>query len=220
MKQYFSVLGKSPLFENVDLQQLPEVLDCLGAARYHFDKGEMIFHVGQPAEQVGIVCYGGVHVFTQDFMGNRTILAAVGEGDLFGEAFACAGTSRLPVSVVAAVDSDIILIGFRRLIATAACPFHSQLVENMLGIVAEKNVTLSQRLEIISKRTTREKITAYLSAQAVRAGSRSFTIPFDRQGLADFLCVERSAMSAELSKMQKEGLLETSRSSFTLWGDI
>ena len=194
------------------------LLGCLSATRRTYDKGETVFMAGQAAEHVGIICSGGVHVFTEDFMGNRTILAALSDSELFGEAFACAGTARLPVSVVAVSKSEIMLINYRKIIATcpATCIFHSKLIENMLSIVASKNVALSQKVEIISKRTTRDKLTAYLSAQAVHTGRRKFTIPFDRQALADFLCVERSAMSAELSKMQREGLVCTNRSEFEL----
>lgn len=218
MINYFEAIQKVSLFRDITQHDLLGLLTCLSAKQRTYEKGEMIFMAGQQAEHVGIVCSGGVHVFTEDFMGNRTILTALSDGELFGEAFACAGTEKLPVSVMAISKTDILLISFRKIIATCptTCTFHSKLIENMLRIVASKNVGLSQKVEIISKRTTREKLTAYLSSQAMRAGSRTFTIPFDRQGLADFLCVERSAMSAELSKMQQEGLLRTNRSEFEL----
>lgn len=207
-----------PLFAGIDTQDIPFLLKRLSATVREYDKGEMIFIAGQPAKHVGIVCTGGVHVLTEDFIGNRSILAALTDGELFGEAFACAGTKRLPVSVMAVSKSTIMLIDYRKIISTCppSCKFHNKLIENMLGIVAANNVALSQKVDIISKRTTREKLTAYLSAQAVRAQSNTFTIPFDRQALADFLCVERSAMSAEISKMQREGLIRTNRSTFEL----
>lgn len=222
MEQYFSLLKKVPLFRDVGEDDIPRLLGCLTARLRSFEKGEMIFSAGQPAQQVGIVCAGAVHVFTEDFMGNRTILTALPAGEIFGEAFACAGTARLPVSVMAVESSDILLINYRKIVSACSetCVFHSRLIENMLGVVAAKNVALSQRVDIISKRSTREKLTAYLSAQSLRAGSRKFTIPFDRQALADFLCVERSAMSAELSKMQRDGLLVTRRREFELLEEV
>lgn len=218
MNNYFDILKNVALFKNIAHQDLSSLLNCLSATVKTYEKGELIFTAGQPAKYVGIVCSGSVHVFTEDFMGNRTILTALGECELFGEAFACAKTERLPVSVVAVTSCEIMIINYRKIITTCpqTCIFHSKLIENMLGIVASKNVALSQKLEIIAKRNTRDKLTAYLSAQAIRSGKRKFSIPFDRQGLADFLGVERSAMSAELSKMQKEGLLKTNRSEFDL----
>lgn len=221
MERYLPMMEQNPLFQGIAQSDIPQLLNCLSATLSTFEKGSFVFSAGQTAEHVGIVCSGGVHVFTEDFMGNRTILAALSDGELFGEAFACAGIERLPVSVMAVANSQIMLINYRRTLSTCSpvCSFHAKLIGNMLGIVAAKNVALSQKVEIISKRTTREKLTAYLSTQALRSGSRTFTIPFNRQALADFLCVERSAMSAELSKMQRDGLLRTDKNQFELLED-
>lgn len=218
MQKYISSVKFNPLFGKISDADLPSLLSCLSATVRSYEKGEMIFAAGQKAENVGLVCSGKVHVFFEDYMGNRNIISPLDEGDLFGEAFACAGTQRLPVSVMAVARSEIMLIDYKKIVSTCptTCEFHSKLIENMLGIVAAKNVALSQKMEILSKRNTREKIIAYLSAQALRAGSRKFTIPLDRQGLADYLCVERSAMSVELSKMQREGLIRTNKSEFEI----
>lgn len=222
MKEYLNIINTVSLFNGIHEQDLLSLLQCLSAKIKTYDKGELIFRVGEEAHYVGIVCSGGAHVFTEDFMGNRTILTALSEGELFGEVFACAGIDRLPVSVTSVTKSEIMLINYRKIISTCAetCVFHSKLIANMLGVVASKNVILSQKVEIISKRTTREKLTAYLSMQAVRTGSSKFEIPFDRQGLADYLCVERSAMSAELSRMQNEGLILTNKSQFELFTSL
>ena len=96
------------------------------------------------------------------------------------------------------------------------CAQHRQLTQNLIRVLAQKNMQLNEKAGYLSQRSTREKLLSYLSAQARRAGSASFRIPFDRQQLADFLSVNRSAMSAELSRMQEEGLLRVSRSAFTL----
>lgn len=218
MEEYFSLLHSVPLFQGIAQEELAHVLECLSAQRRCFQKGETIFHTGEAAESVGIVCVGAVHVVMEDFMGNRSIMAALVQGEVFGEAFACAGIEKMPVSAIAVANCEILLLNYRKIISSCGshCRFHSQMIENMLCMLAQKNIALAQKVEIISKRSTREKLTAYLSAQAVHAGSRSFRIPFDRQGLADFLCIERSAMSAELSRMQQEGLLRTNRSAFEL----
>lgn len=219
MKKYYQLINSVSLFSHIPEGDIPPILNCLSARLRSFSKGEIIFAAGQRALSVGIICSGSAHIFSEDFIGNRTILAAVEEGELFGEAFACAQTEHLPVSVIAAQKCDIVFINYRKIMSTCStnCSFHSRLIANMLNVLAQKNVILNQRLEIISKRSTREKITAYLSVQAAAYGSGKFTIPFDRQALADFLCVDRSAMSAELSKMQREGLLKTNRSQFELF---
>ena len=167
---------------------------------------------------MGILLSGGVRVLRDDYDGNRAILAAVGPGELFGETFACAGVGRLPVSVEADRPSRALLIRMKRMIETcpSACGFHNRVVMNLLKVMAAKNLMLNQKLEITSRRTTREKLLAYLSAQARAAGSNRFVIPFDRQGLADYLGVDRSALSAEIGKLRREGVIESERSAFTL----
>lgn len=214
----YEFLQKVPLFAGISAPDLPALMACLSATVRSYEKDETIFMAGQPATSVGIVISGSAHVLNEDFMGNRTIIAALGEGELFGESMACAHVERLPVSVVATEKCRAMLIDYRRIVSTcpSSCSFHNRLIANMLTIVASKNVILNQKVEIISRRSTREKLIAYLSAQAQRAGSNSFTIPFRRQDLADFLCVERSAMSAALSKLQKEGMIKTSKNKFEL----
>lgn len=166
---------------------------------------------------MGIVLSGAIQIIREDYYGRRSVLAQAGAGALFAESFACADTP-LSVSVVALENCDYMLINCRRIIrgCSAACPFHSKISMNLLKVVAEKNLFLNQKLEIISRRTTREKLMAYLMAQAKQHGSNSFTIPFDRQALADFLGVERSAMSAEISRMRSDGIIESNKSCFKL----
>ena len=173
---------------------------------------------GGRADQVGMVLSGSVLVFSDDFWGNRTIMAHVERGGLFGEAFSFARVEALPVSVTAAEKTEVLFINCERMITVcpSACEFHNRLVRNMLKILAEKNMALTQKIGHMGKRSTREKILSYLSEQAALHGSAAFSIPFDRQQLADYLCVERSAMSAVLSKLREEGVLEVERNRFRL----
>ena len=218
MKQYFEILKKVPLFAGILDEDIFDLLTCLNARVRAYSKGEAVFLTGEPAGAVGIVCAGGVQVIKEDFMGNRTILSKLESGDLFGEAFACGQIERLPVSVLSVAGSEILFIDYSRIVTTcsSACVFHSRLIENMLGVLASKNVMLNQKIEVLSKRSTREKLIAYLSAQAQKAGSNSFIIPFNRQELADYLCVDRSAMSNELGKLRDEGVLSFEKSRFAL----
>ena len=218
MKEPILIPKKVPLFEGIAESELQSLLSCLSAKVRTYKKDEFIFSVGEPASLVGIIRSGDVHIVKEDFLGNRTIIAALSTGELFGEAFACARVKNLPVSAVATTECEIILIDFQKIISTcsSSCGFHSRMIENMLGIVASKNVMLNQKVEVISKRSTREKIIAFLSMYAQRTGRRQFEIPFNRQELADYICVERSAMSTELSKMQKDGLIRTTKHQFEL----
>jgi len=218
MPENLDVLAACPLFEGVSRQDMAAMLQCMQARVVDVPKGGAVFRVDEPAEYVGILLSGGVVVLRDDFDGNRAIQAAMRPGDLFGETFACAGVSRLPVSVEADRPSRVLLIRLKRIIETcpSACGFHNRVLLNLLKVLAAKNLMLNGKLEITSRRTTRDKLLAYLSAQARAAGSDSFVIPFDRQGLADYLGVDRSALSAEIGKLRREGVLESDRSAFRL----
>lgn len=213
-----SALRQSPLFEGIRDADIPGLLACLGASVRKIGRQQYIMTEGDPATQLGILLSGSASIVNQDILGNRSILSLVQPGQLFAESFACAGAKTLPISVVANEEVSVMLIDCRRITqsCTNACGFHNQMIYNLLQAVAARNLEFHQKLEITAKRTTREKLMAYLLSQAKQAGSKEFTIPYDRQGLADYLGVERSAMSAELSKLQKEGVLETNRSWFQL----
>ena len=218
MEKYLDLLKTVSLFANVDMSDIKFLLNCLSAKTERFKENETIFLAGNKAEFVGIVLSGQVQVVKEDFYGNKNIVASIEKGQLFGEAFACADLKILPVSVFSAEDSEIMLIDYRKIITTCSntCSFHSKLIYNMLRIVANKNIILSQKIEFISKRTTKEKLLAYLSSEAKKAGSNSFSIPFSRQELADFLSVDRSAMSAELCKLRDSGVIEFNKNKFVL----
>lgn len=212
------IMDRCALFEGIRSEDRLPMLSCLGAKVVSVGKNQYVFREGDPANFVGIVLNGCVQMVREDYYGNRSILARIEPAGLFGESFACADVGVFPISVVAVEDSTVLIIDSRRITVTCsnACGFHNQMIFNMLKVVANKNLVLNEKIEVTSKRTTREKLMAYLLAQAKKAGSDTFTIPYDRQALADYLEVERSAMSAELSRMQKDGLIEYKRSWFRL----
>lgn len=218
MEKYYEMLKNCPLFEGMEKQELLVLLDCLSVRRTAVSRGDTVIREGDPAEFVGIVLSGRVQIIRHDYSGKRSILGDAGPSELFAEVFACAGVASLPVSAVAVSDSEILLADFRRIIhvCSSACRFHTELIQRLLRIVAEKNLLLNRKIEIISKRTIRERLMVYLSLQAEKSGSREFTIPYDRQGLADYLGVERSAMSAEISSLRKEGVIECVKNRFRL----
>ena len=218
MKNYLEILKKCPLFAGIDVADLLAMTSCLGADTADFARGDVIFAEGEPARRMGLMLSGSAQIIKTDYFGNRTILTRAEPGELFGESFACAQLAELPVSVVATEDSEVLLMDCQRLLTTCSnsCDFHNKLIFNLLKVVATKNLIFHQKMEITSKRTTREKLMAYLASQAKLRGSSSFTIPFDRQELADYLEVDRSGLSAEISKLRKEGLLECERNRFRL----
>lgn len=218
MEKYFQVLEACALFSQIDRQDIPGLLACLGASVRQFKRHQQILSEGDPAKYVCVLLKGSAAVINQDIYGNRSILSHIGAGELFGESFACAGEAILPVSVVANEDCEVMLIDCYRITTSCsnACGFHNRMIHNLLQAVARRNLEFHQKLEIIAKRTTREKLMAYLLTRAKATGSREFTIPYDRQALADYLGVERSAMSAELSKLQRDGILQTNRRWFRL----
>jgi cAMP-binding proteins - catabolite gene activator and regulatory subunit of cAMP-dependent protein kinases len=218
MEKYFEIIKQCLLFAGIEDSNLRALLDCLAATPHSYKKNEFVFSSGDAVHFVGVVLSGSVHVLQEDYWGNRTILAHIPPGGLFGEAFSCAEVDSIPVSVIAAEKTEVLLIDYKQIITncSSSCMYNIILIKNMMKLLAQKNILLTQKMEIITHRTTRERLLAYLSAQAIKAGKSHFTIPFDRQQLADYLSVERSAMSAELSKMQSDGLIRTDRSKFEL----
>ena len=218
MKNYFNILRKCPLFNQIEEKSLNEMLGCLGAKEYNYKKGDTVLAEGDKAKYLGIVLKGSVQLVRVDYYGNRSILTNIEPPQLFGEAFVCAGLKSLPVDVIAAEDTEIMLIDALHVTRPCgnACTFHRQTILNLLHIVAKKNLVLHQKIEITSKRSTREKLMTYLLLQAKKAKKRTFTIPYDRQELADYLGVERSGLSVEISKLRNEKVIECRRSTFTL----
>ena len=218
MKEFNDVLKQCPLFDGISLEDLSAMLGCIGGHRLTAQKGQTIMREEEPAVYVGMVLTGAVRLERMDYYGNRSIVAHIGPAGLFGETYACAGITSLPISVVADEDSTVLLMDCRRITTTCshACGFHNRIIFNMLRLVATSNLIFDQKIQITSKRSTREKLMAYLLNQAKLQGSSSFTIPYDRQELADYLEVDRSGLSSEISKLRREGILESEKSRFTL----
>ncbi len=218
MKEYFEILQKCPLFDQIHAQDLSALLGCLGAKIESFDKKYTIVAEGNPAKYIGILLSGSAQIVQMDYYGNRSIIAEIEVAEMFGEAFACAGVQAMPVTIVANEPCEVMLIDCRRVLYTCthSCAFHQRLIFNLMKNLATKNIQFHQKIEITSKRSTREKLMTYLMLQAKRAGNNRFDIPFDRQELADYLEVDRSGLSAEISKLRVEGILKSDKKHFEL----
>ncbi len=218
MNKYLNTLESVGLFKGINKSDMQSLLACLSARTTHYGKNEIVFLRGEKIESFGIVLSGQVQIIHEDYYGNRSILAKLDAGNLFGESFALADIKTLPVSVISTTESELLFIECHKLSTpcTNACAFHSKLIQNMLSIVSKSNISLTKKIEYSSKRTTREKLLAYLSSEAQKADNNKFSIPFNRQELADYLSVDRSAMSAELGKLRNDGIISFSKNNFEL----
>lgn len=218
MKEYLERLQSCPLFLGIGREDLENVLGCLGAMVRSYDRRQTILAEGEPARYIGIVLNGSAQIAQTDYYGNRSIVGTAGPGELFGESFACAQLEALPVSVTAGERTVVMLIDCLRIIGTCsnACVFHQQMIYNLMRVTAMKNLAFHQKSQILSKRTTREKLMTYLMIQAKQNNSSCFSVPYDRQELADYLAVDRSGLSAQISKLRRQGVLRSRRNFFEL----
>lgn len=218
MEKYISVLCECAMFHGINKENLPAILKCVGAEIETCQQGEAVFSEGERVRNMGILLSGSAQIVGIDYFGNRSIVANIERAQLFGESFACAGLQTFPVDVIATSDSEVMLINADRIINTCsnACEFHRQMIFNLLKVVAKKNLIFKQKIDVTSKRTTREKLMTYLLIEAKNNNSNEFVIPFDRQELADYLEVERSGLSAEIGKLRKEKVLKCEKNRFIL----
>lgn len=218
MKKYLDILKLSKLFAGIKENEIKDVLLSLSAVKRNYRKGEYIFRAGEHISSVALLLEGSVHIQREDYWGNLSILNKVFKGEIFGEAYAVSGSCTILNNVVAVENSVILFLDFNRIftVSPSECKFYPALIQNFFAMLAEKNRMLAQKLGHMSQRTTREKLLSYLSEQSIKSGSPSFDIPFNRQQLADFLSVDRSAMSNELCKMRDDGLLCFNRNHFIL----
>lgn len=218
MRENLPILRTCPLFEGIREADLMGMLGCLGAVPMNVKKGQNVFSEGDQAVRVGIVLEGKLLLLREDYFGNRSIFGQVLPGQLFGETYAFSHAQSLPVTVSAEEDSRLLLLDSRRITTCCsnACEFHNRVIYNLLRLVADKNLLLHQKIQITSQRTTAEKLMAYLSQQAKLHNSPTFTIPYDRQALADYLEVDRSGLSTEIGKLKKQGILSCEKNRFTL----
>jgi len=210
------IIKNSPLFSGIGCNGLEKVFGCINARKHSYKKSEFVLLQGDTVDFIGLVLSGGVNVMKEDIDGNAIILAGIAQSEMFGEAFACAGVDSSPVTVQASTDCEILFIEYKRIISVcpSACEAHSKLIKNMLQLIAQKNLMLNKKIEILSKRTIRGKLLSFFNAQ--KGASKKFSVPYNREELARYLCVDRSALSNELCKMRDEGLLRFRKNVFEL----
>lgn len=218
MNQYIPILQETQLFEGCGKENIEAMLGCLQAKLRTYKKGSFVLRQGERLDKIMVLAEGKLHIQRDDHWGNRSIINIITPAEMFGEAFAAPDSGALLNDVLAVEDSVVFLFDLNRIITvcSSACRFHSMVVQNLFFAISEKNRKLVQKLGYMSERTTRGKLIAYLSDEAKRQNSSAFSIPFNRQQLADYLSVDRSAMSSELCRMRDEGLLRFDRNRFEL----
>jgi len=215
--KYFEVIKTVKLFDGIEADSLESALGCLGARTAGYGKGETLIAAGSKPSDVGIVLTGQLHIVKDGYDGGRALLATLVPGDIFAEALCCAGIAESPVTVISQCESTVMLIKFARILSNCpkVCAFHTKLTENMLRLIARKNLYLQSRMEITNLKTVRAKVLAYLESFTERQGKK-ITIPHNREEMAEYLCADRSALSHELMKMKADGLIDYRKNKFEL----
>jgi len=221
-EEHLDLLFGTPLFDNISRKDLKSLLTCLKPRSKSYEKGSYITHSGESINTIGVVLCGTVQMLKEDVWGNKSILAVMREKSIFGETFVCSRVYSSTVSFQAASDCTVMFLSFDRILhsCSLACDFHNKLIDNVVILIAQKNMQLMEKIEITSQKTLKDKILTYLSREAQRNGSLYFTIPLGRLELADYLCSDRSALSRELSRMKEEGIIDFDRNTFRIYEHI
>jgi len=208
----------SKILEILNAARRSRAATCLNLRRLKVDKGETIFHEGEDARHFGILLTGSVNVVRYSADGRARVLTHLKAGESFGTSFALGGARGYFANVEAAEPTEALLVDATRLLAPCSrgCALHMRLLTHLLGTLAQRNTVLARKIDCLTQPTTREKLMAYLRQQAEEAGSRAFEIPFSRQQLADYLNVDRAALSTEIGKLVRDGRIETTRARFRL----
>lgn len=214
----YDILLQMNLFEGILSQELGAILKCLNAQKSHYKKGEFITVCGGEINSFGVILSGSVQVLKDDVTGRQTILSAFGSGETFAEVLVCSGIKKSPVTVLAVTEADVLFLNYAQVVRTCtnACVFHTKLIQNMLKVLAQKNLVMNSKISYLTIKGMRQKLATYLLSQYKVKGEMVFEIPFTRSELADFLNVDRSAMSRELCRMRNEGMIEFQKNGFKL----
>lgn len=218
MEKYFDVLSKCILFKNINKDDLLSVSKCLGGIIKSYSKDDIIISEGDNADILGVILEGSVHITRIDYYGNRDIIAGFKKGEIFGETISILDNNKMLVNVISDEDTKVLIIKMKKILSPCdkPCYFHKEILLNLLHALAKKNIMFNKKIEIMSKKTTKEKLMCYLSFQAKENNSSEFEIPFNRQELADYLGVERSGLSVEINKLKKEGIIYSNKNYFKI----
>ena len=211
------LLAGTMLFQGIREHEIEAMLTCFSAEERTYGKDAYIYRAGDVTGRLGVVMEGAVNIIKDDVWGNRKIIENIGGGQIFGETYACLKGEPLMVDVQASERSRILFMDVNRILTTcsSSCDFHNRLIRSLMYVLAGKNLMLTKKMDIITPKSLRERVMVYLSQESVKQGCRTVTVPFNRQQMADYLSVDRSALSAELSRMQRDGVISSEKNRFT-----
>ena len=212
------LLAGTRLFQGIREHEIEAMLTCLSAEERTYGKDAYIYRAGDVTGRLGVVMEGAVNIIKDDVWGNRKIIENIGGGQIFGETYACLKGEPLMVDVQASERSRILFMDVNRILTTcsSSCDFHNRLIRSLMYVLAGKKLMLTKKMDIITPKSLRERVMVYLSQESVKQGCRTVTVPFNRQQMADYLSVDRSALSAELSRMQRDGVISYEKNRFTI----
>lgn len=212
------LLAGTMLFQGIREHEIEAMLTCFSAEERTYGKDAYIYRAGDVTGRLGVVMEGAVNIIKDDVWGNRKIIENIGRGQIFGETYACLKGEPLMVDVQASERSRILFMDVNRILTTcsSSCDFHNRLIRSLMYVLAGKNLMLTKKMDIITPKSLRERVMVYLSQESVKQGCRTVTVPFNRQQMADYLSVDRSALSAELSRMQRDGVISYEKNRFTI----
>lgn len=207
-----------PLFSHIDPHDLRAMLNCLSARETLADRGAFIMDSSHARPLIGVVLSGSVAIISEDYFGKKSLLTILPAGSIFGESYSCIKAYNRSIAYQANEPSRVLLLDYDRILHACklVCRFHHRMIENMVELIAQKNLELIDKLEVASQGSIREKLLTYLTRQAQLARNATFTIPFSRIELAEYLCADRSAMTRELTRLKKEGVIAFDKRTFTL----
>lgn len=214
----YKYIAGTSLFSGVSEEEAKAMLTCLEAEEKSFLREQMIYHTGQTVWKMGLLLKGSVNIIRMDVWGNESIIGHIAQGEAFAETYACLPNQPILVDVMAVTASTVLFMDVRKVVQTCAssCHHHNQLIHNLLMLMASRNLGLTQKINHVTHHSIRDRLLSYFAQETGRQNSREIEIPFNRQQLADYLAVDRSALSNELSKMQKEGLIQYKKNHFVL----
>lgn len=212
------IISRISLFRGIHEEEIAAMLDCMKPRALKFAKNDLIAAEGDGLDSIGIILKGEAAVSKENAAGGRVVLTLLGQGDIFGEMAAFSNRPKWPATVQAQEHCEVFFLPAEKIVGGCekACPWHRTLIRNLLGLISERALMLNKKVEYLTIKSMRGKISTFLLEQYRRTGDKNILLPFNRNELADFLNVSRPSMSRELCKMRDEGVIDFHLSAFRL----
>ena len=218
LENFYNQIKTSPVFYGMNDEELKGLLECFHARIRRYEKGDMIIRQGDMISNIYLILSGGVNIEKDSYWGRRIIISRLGKNENLALSFVGSKDVEANIDAISVEDTLVLVLSYEKCTSMCrnACTRHKILINNLFQILSKENIELIQKIENVSQKSIRDKLLTYLSNEAQKKHSNSFDIQFNRQDLADYLNVDRSAMSFELSKLQKEGLISYNKNHFEL----